>query len=81
MSAQLTASEREALAQEFISAANEIQTMARKAEDLLLDGGLEHTPQFLQEVDAATNYPDIEEVAVAFRSIAMRLDRLALAKS
>lgn len=78
---QLNAKEREQLARELINAANTINHAARKAEGLLLDSGYEQTPQARAEIDDATNYPAINELAVAFRAIAMRLDRAALAKS
>ena len=78
---QLNAKEREQLAQELINAANTINCVALKAESLLLDSGYEQTPEAIAEIDDATNYPAIAELAVAFRAIAMRLDRAALAKS
>lgn len=78
---QLNAPEREQLAQELINAANTINSVARKAESLLLDAGYEQTPEAVAEIDDATNYPAIEELSVAFRAIAMRLDRAALVKS
>lgn len=77
----LTAEEKESLAQEFIQAAKMLCIASQNVQKLLYCDNFEKTPETKKEMEAMLNFPEIEDINISLRSLAMRLDRAALIKS
>lgn len=73
--------EKEALAQELIEAAKRLCIASRKVQELLNCENFDKTPEALAEMEPLFNFPEIENISISLRSVAMRLDRAALIKS
>ena len=77
----LSAEEKEEFAQELIEAAKVLCVTARKIRDkLTFCENFELTESVKKDIDSATGL-EVEDISLAFRGLAMSLDRAALVKS